>query len=108
MHAVLLSNALLANRHLLVTSREEERSRLRRDLHDELGPTLAGLAMQLNGLQAVLHDAPDTAAERISRLEAAARQALDDVRRVSRELRPPALDELGRWGPSSRPPPTWA
>ena len=97
-HAVLLSEALLTNRHMLVTAREEERSRLRRDLHDELGPTLAGLAMQLNGLQTVLRDEPDTALMRMARLEAVARQALDDVRRVSRELRPPALDELGLVG----------
>jgi signal transduction histidine kinase len=97
-HAVLLSEALLTNRQLLVTAREEERSRLRRDLHDELGPTLAGLAMQLNGLQALLHADPDTASQRMARLEAVARQALDDVRRVSRELRPPALDELGLVG----------
>ena len=97
-HAVLLSEALLTNRQLLVTAREEERSRLRRDLHDELGPTLAGLAMQLNGLQAVLREDPVTASERLVRLEAVARQALDDVRRLSRELRPPALDELGLVG----------
>ena len=97
-HAVLLSEALLVNRQLLVTAREEERSRLRRDLHDELGPTLAGLAMQLNGLQSVLREDPDTAAERMARMEAVTRQALDDVRRVSRELRPPALDELGLVG----------
>ena len=97
-HAVLLSDALLTNRQLLVTAREEERSRLRRDLHDELGPTLAGLAMQLNGLQAVLREDPLMASERLVRLEAVARQALDDVRRLSRELRPPALDELGLVG----------
>lgn len=97
-HAVLLADALLANRQLLVTAREEERSRLRRDLHDELGPTLAGLAMQLSGLQELLASDPATAAERLSRLEAAARHALDDVRRVSRELRPPSLDELGLVG----------
>jgi len=97
-HAVLLSEALLTNRQLLVTAREEERSRLRRDLHDELGPALAGLAMQLNGLQAVLMADPATAAERLVRLESVARHALDDVRRVSRELRPPTLDELGLAG----------
>ena len=96
--AVLLSDTLLANRQLLVTAREEERSRLRRDLHDELGPTLAGLAMQLNGLQKVMREEPELAADRLARLESAARQALDDVRRVSRELRPPALDELGLAG----------
>jgi signal transduction histidine kinase len=83
---------------LLITAREEERSRLRRDLHDELGPTLAGLAMQLGGLQTILRTDPGAAGERLTRLEAAARHALDDVRRVSRELRPPSLDELGLLG----------
>ncbi|MEA2125855.1 MAG: hypothetical protein QOI80_2637, partial [Solirubrobacteraceae bacterium] len=91
-HAVLMAEALLANRQLLVSAREEERSRLRRDLHDELGPTLAGLAMQLNGLQQVLAGDPATAAERLGRLEGATRGALDDVRRLSRDLRPPSLD----------------
>jgi signal transduction histidine kinase len=102
MHAVLMAEGLLASRQLLVTAREEERSRLRRDLHDELGPTLAGLAMQLSGLQDVLRTDPATAGERLSRLEAAARHALDDVRRVSRELRPPSLDELGLVGALQR------
>ena len=97
-HAVLMAEALLANRQLLVSAREEERSRLRRDLHDELGPTLAGLAMQLNGLQEMLASDPATAAERLGRLEAATRDALDDVRRLSRDLRPPSLDELGLVG----------
>jgi signal transduction histidine kinase len=101
-HAVLLADALLANRQLLVTAREEERSRLRRDLHDELGPTLASLAMQLGGLQEVLPTDPATAVERLSRLEAAARHALGDIRRLSRELRPPSLDELGLVGALQR------
>ncbi len=101
-HAVLMAEALLANRQLLVSAREEERSRLRRDLHDELGPTLAGLAMQLNGLQEVLASDPATAAERLGRLEAATRGALDDVRRLSRDLRPPSLDELGLVGALER------
>ncbi|MET0523655.1 MAG: sensor histidine kinase [Nocardioides sp.] len=97
-HAVQLADALLTNRQLLVTAREDERSRLRRDLHDELGPTLAGLAMQLGILQEMLASDPATAAERLSRLEVAARHALEDVRRLSRGLRPPALDELGLVG----------
>ncbi len=95
LRAVQLADALLVNRQLLVTAREEERSRLRRDLHDELGPILAGLAMQLGGLQEILRTDPAVAAERLARLEISARQALNDVRRVSRELRPPSLDELG-------------
>jgi signal transduction histidine kinase len=93
--ALLLAEALMASRQQLVTAREEEHARLRRDLHDELGPTLAGLVMQLAGLGELLADNPALAAERVPRLEEAARSALDDVRRVSRGLRPPSLDELG-------------
>lgn len=96
--AVQLADELLASRQQLVTAREEERSRLRRDLHDELGPTLAGLTMQLAGMEQLIRTDPVTAAQRVPRLETAARQALDDVRRVARELRPPALDELGLIG----------
>jgi signal transduction histidine kinase len=96
--ALLLAEALLASRQQLVTAREEERARLRRDLHDELGPTLAGLVMQLAGLRQLLEESPDVAATRVPRLESAARAALEDVRRVSRELRPPSLDELGLEG----------
>jgi two-component system NarL family sensor kinase len=101
-HAVQLADALLTNRQALVAAREEERSRLRRDLHDELGPTLAGLTMQLGLLQELLTSDPATAAERLSRLETAARHALDDVRRLSRGLRPPALDEVGLAGAVAR------
>ena len=101
-HAVQLADELLTNRQRLVNAREEERSRLRRDLHDELGPTLAGLAMQLGGLQDLLTSDPGTAAERLARLETAARLALDDVRRLSRGLRPPSLDELGLVGAIAR------
>jgi signal transduction histidine kinase len=93
--ALLLAEALLASRQQLVTAREEERARLRRDLHDELGPTLAGLVMQLAGLRQILEESPELAATRVPRLEEAARSALEDVRRVSRVLRPPSLDALG-------------
>lgn len=96
--ALLLAEALLASRQQLVTAREEERARLRRDLHDELGPTLAGLVMQLGGLSELLQESPTVAAVRVPVLEEAARSALADVRRVSRALRPPALDELGLEG----------
>ncbi len=90
-----LTGELQRSRERLVAAREEERLRLRRDLHDELGPTLAGLSMQLGGLGELIADDPRTAQERVRRLEAASRHALDRVRSVSRGLRPPVLDELG-------------
>ena len=51
-HAVALRRALDASRADLVTMREEERRRLRRDLHDGLGPTLAGLTLGLDTARA--------------------------------------------------------
>ena len=93
-----LTEELAASRQQIVSAREEERSRLRRDLHDELGPTLAGLSMQLGDLREVVEDDPRTARDRLGHLESAARDALDGVRRVTRELRPPSLDELGLVG----------
>lgn len=92
---VCLADELARARLTLVAGREEERSRLRRDLHDELGPTLAGLAMQLGSLPEVLREDADLAADRLAHLERAARTALDRMRDISRGLRPPALDELG-------------
>ena len=96
--AVQLTEDLQRSRQLLVGAREDERARLRRDLHDELGPTLAALAMQLGDLQELIRSDPATVRDRLARLESAARQALDDVRRLSRGLRPPSLDELGLVG----------
>jgi signal transduction histidine kinase len=96
--AVLLTDALRAGRQRLVVAREEERRRLRRDLHDGVGPTLAGLTMQLGAVRTLVHTEPDAVADRLGRLQEAARGALDTVRRLSHGLRPPALDELGLGG----------
>jgi signal transduction histidine kinase len=93
--AVLLSDALRAGRQRIVVAREEERRRLRRDLHDEVGPTLAGLTMQLGAVRPLVHSEPEAAADRLVRLQDAAREALETVRRLAHGLRPPALDELG-------------
>jgi signal transduction histidine kinase len=93
--AAQLADDLLVAREQLITTREEERSRLRRDLHDELGPTLASLAMQLGGLASLIATDPAAATARVGRLEAAAREALEQVRETARALRPPTLDELG-------------
>jgi two-component system NarL family sensor kinase len=93
--AVLLTDALRAGRLRLVVAREEERRRLRRDLHDGVGPTLAGLTMQLGVVRPLVRTDPDAVADRLGHLQEAARGALETVRRLSHGLRPPALDELG-------------
>ncbi|MCF6736498.1 sensor histidine kinase [Blastococcus sp. KM273129] len=94
-HAAALQVELHRSREHIVTSREEERRRLRHDLHDDLGPGLAATAMQLDVAADLVHTDPDRAA---AVLEAAAgylRGSVSDVRRIVDDLRPAALDDLG-------------
>lgn len=97
-HAVRLTGDLQRSRQRLVTAREEERRRLRRDLHDGLGPTLAALHVQSNALRRLFHSDPNVADEMITEFSAEIREAIEDIRRVVYELRPPRLDELGLVG----------
>jgi len=96
-HAVALRRALDASRAGLVTAREEERRRLRRDLHDGLGPTLAGLTLGLDTARARSAGQPELT-ELLSRLKAETQRAVTDVRRIVYGLRPPTLDEFGLVG----------
>jgi two-component system, NarL family, sensor kinase len=90
-----LTRDLRRSRAQLVALREEERRRLRRDLHDGLGPTLGAMAMKLDAARNLLHPAPDRAEALLHDLRAQLHDAVADVRRVVHGLRPPALDELG-------------
>lgn len=94
-HAVGLTRDLRRSRERLVSAREEERRRLRRDLHDGLGPTLAGLTFGLEAARRLVDERPDAAGELLSRLEDQAQEAVVNVRRLVHGLRPPALDDLG-------------
>ena len=96
-HAVALRQALDASRVGLVTAREEERRRLRRDLHDGLGPTLAGLTLGLDTARARSAGQRELQ-ELLGRLKAETQRAVTDVRRIVYGLRPPALDEFGLIG----------
>jgi signal transduction histidine kinase len=96
--AAALADALTASRARLVQAREEERRRLRRDLHDGIGPTLAGVALGLDLIAARLDDDPAMARALIADLKGETATAVDDVRRLVHGLRPPALDELGLVG----------
>ncbi|MDG4823955.1 sensor histidine kinase [Asanoa sp. WMMD1127] len=87
--------AVQHSREQLVSAREEERRRIRRDLHDGLGPTLASLALQLGVLQRTLRDQPDAAEHLAEELRTGVRRATAEIRRLVYELRPPMLDELG-------------
>jgi signal transduction histidine kinase len=95
--ALRLDEELLRSREQLVTAREEERLRLSRDLHDDVGPTLAGIRLQLDAVRAKLpDDAP--ALDLMDRAVVAIQDALGIVRRVAYRLRPPELDTLGLVG----------
>lgn len=93
--AVHLAGQVAEHHRALVTAREEERRRLGRELHDDLGPTVAGLSMQLGALRPMVRTDPDAVVARLARLEEAAAGALVDIRRVAHELRPPVLDQVG-------------
>jgi two-component system, NarL family, sensor kinase len=90
-----LSESLQRSRGAIVTAREEERRRLRRDLHDGLGPLLTGVAFQADAAGNLIRSDPDRAAALLAGLRERTAGAIDDVRRLVHELRPPALDELG-------------
>lgn len=97
MAALRLDEELLRSREQVVTAREEERSRLSRELHDNVGPTLAGTRLQLESVRCKLP--PDSGG--IALLDRAVEgldEAIRMLRRVVHGLRPPELDALGLAG----------
>lgn len=93
-----LAVQLQGSREQTVRALEQERSRLRRDLHDGLGPLLSGLAFTTDAASNLVRHDPDAAVGLLADVRAQAQTALDDVRRLVYGMRPPALDELGLVG----------
>jgi len=89
---------LRSARERLVTLREEERRQLRRDLHDGVGPVLAGLGFTAEAAARALPADPVRAAQLLSSVHQQASAAITAVRQISRELRPAPLAELGLAG----------
>ena len=98
LHATALSAALQQSRVSIVAAREEERRRLRRDLHDGLGPALTGIAFKADAARNALPAGPARASELLGALRADTTAAITDIRRLVNGLRPPALDDLGLIG----------
>jgi signal transduction histidine kinase len=94
-YAARLTAELQRSRARMVTAREEERRRLRRDLHDGLGPALAGVALQMENAGILIGEDAAAARALVSKLSSEIQAVVADVRRLVYELRPPALDELG-------------
>jgi len=97
-YAVRLTADLRRSRERIVVAREEERRRLRRDLHDGLGPMLASLSLTLAAARAYLPHNPTATGTLLQELAAHVQGAVTDIRRLVYELRPPALDDLGLLG----------
>jgi signal transduction histidine kinase len=86
------------SRERIVAAREDERRRLRRDLHDGLAPSLAAVALKLDLVRSSVRDDPDAAERSLDEARQEVRGVIAEIRRMSRELRPPALDSLGLLG----------
>lgn len=95
---LLLEMRLRQSLERLVTAREEERRRLRRDLHDGLGPSLATTAMQVDLAASLIERDPARARKILTDLGRAQRDAVAGLRRLVDGLRPPVLDRLGLIG----------
>lgn len=79
----------------LVTAREEERRRLRRDLHDGLGPQLASQTLALDAAGGLIRADPAAADEMLVQLRDQTGDAVAGIRRLVYDLRPPVLDDRG-------------
>jgi signal transduction histidine kinase len=94
----LLNQELQASKEAIVLAREEERKRIRRDLHDGLGVTLASLSMNLQVSKNLISQNPARAETMIAASAQNVQEAITDIRRLVYGLRPPALDDLGLEG----------
>lgn len=93
-----LAAELQASRGRLVVAREEERRRIRRDLHDGLGPALGGVVFQLESARLLVDRDPGRAKEQLTATTTLVQDVVADVRRLVHDLRPPALDDRGLVG----------
>lgn len=89
------SDELRRSREQLVLTREEERRRLRRALHDEVGPTVASLVQRIDQVRSLAVQDPARADVLLGELKSMVRSTVADIRHLAYELRPPALDQYG-------------
>jgi signal transduction histidine kinase len=94
-HAVRLTSDLQHAREHLVTAREEERRRLRRDLHDGLGSALTSVMFKLDATDELLERDPAKARALLADVRVQTQASITDIRRLVYNLRPPILDEWG-------------
>jgi two-component system NarL family sensor kinase len=93
-----MTEVLQSSREEIVVAREEERRRIRNDLHDGLAPTLSSFQLQLGAIRRLLVVNPKEAEIIIQELGGDLKQATQNIRDLVYHLRPPMLDELGLVG----------
>lgn len=93
-HAMLdrLEGERAASNAAALAAQEAERHRVAQELHDQVGQSLTVVLLSLKHLR---ERAPEELQEELDRIRVSAREGLDDVRRVARELRPGVLEDLG-------------
>jgi signal transduction histidine kinase len=101
-HGVQLTEELLRlnadlqqSRQRLVAAQAEERRRLRRDLHDGIGPTLASLSQRMDTAADLVASSPQASVEMLKELKGQVKGVLAEIRQLVYNLRPPVLDEFG-------------
>lgn len=95
---VVLTDELQRSREHIVLAREEERRRIRMDLHDGVGPQLTGVALGLDVMGERVKAVSPAAAAAAEGLREELQEAIIDIRRLVQGLRPPRLDEVGLVG----------
>lgn len=93
-----LAEELQHSREHLVTAVEDERRRLRRELHDGLGPSLAAVASRIDTARITATRSPEESDRMLALARAEVTGMLAEVRRLVHGLRPPALDDVGLVG----------
>ena len=90
-----LMKELQASKEKLIFAREEERRSIRNNLHDDLAPRLASLALIASAAGKFIRKDPPRAETIVSELESDIRVIVSDIREFVHNLRPPALDQYG-------------
>jgi signal transduction histidine kinase len=93
-----LTAELASSRSQVIAAAQAERERLRRDLHDGMGPSLSGIALGLQAAGSLLDSDPAATGQILARTAAEAAQAVTEIRRIIDDLRPDALDQSGLIG----------
>jgi signal transduction histidine kinase len=90
-----LSTQLQQSRTRALTGIADERRRLRNELHDDLGPTLTGVALTTDAARNLIGSDPSAAQDLLAAVRHDVTTAIEQVRHITYGMRPPALDEIG-------------